>query len=844
METLKPYPKTMSKSRPNKPKPKSDRPGNPSPSEERRPSQSGRGQRSARPRTWRAVNAVANALSDEIEKLQGHRDAIRDLDCKEERDSKSDDDGPDDTGKPPNSGPPGGGGGGPHPPNDPNEPPRDGGGGNNPPGPPAPPNPPNVPVPPVQGSLVVSTSQANRAWMTYDPINMVSTVVPFKLSFREVVRAHYASQDYTPKSHMSARTNVLRWQHIGKYELRVDEMIAIVDEEYLLRAHKFPWWKQISVMIKTAFEEAMWSKKFWFGVVACSIGVGAVLWRKRHKIAITTTTVSLAMWKLLDWKDKSVRIKSRTHLRDYCTGTNDLNMPNIDQGADVKHIDISSQKCELKMVPIGFSFGHDYIWVPRTCCHNELNALVTRQLQPRIPVTQKGKEALRVGRRLVSKHLGRVTITLPKGLWLPTFLSKYPMARREQIVKAMNDCIVTPKVEGFPKIEIMTGKPCGKRKVRFISGFTDGYLGETGPEYYLWQKEMIKSLWSTKAQKTSSKYVYTGAFTADEIGNWFQHYKDLGWVIMLADASKFDSRNKEEVLSELYLFYNNRLSKELYCWLFDSFDKKGKTKFGYVFNVIATVASGRIDTSMGNTLIMFMLLTAIMFILDPKYVEIAQHSALGDDNNTALPYFHHTMDDVMSASLELGHEFEGQIVDSHNYHKLEYCSQWVWQVDHGVSVVGPKIGRLLAKTFVCHKHVPVEYMPAHIKAVLVGFKHYRWLPVFRTVYWRYMEVHKCDARAHYSLNDEYRIQLKEEINVDESVVYQHFFDIYGFDPVELEREIVKLPFAMGDCYEHPLISQMLEIDGVSYEYGQEDYHAWLHNNCEGVIRGLSNWLGF
>lgn len=715
---------------------------------------------------------------------------------------------------------------------------------------PAPPPPPPSPVGALMGGAQVgNNSVAGKKWTQYRILNSTQMVPTGKLTFRDWARAFFAAHGYSEKTHAAARGQMMKWRQIGQFTDDIDAMIAIVDDEYLKCNTTLTFWQRLRAWFNGFIERIVWSKGFWMGIGCVAsgfIGFAAYHRKKLKQAGLILSFGGIIVKGVMMMSAKNpIQTTRRKCYMDFCTGTDETNAPNVDNGAGYRLPDGMNTKCASRTFPIGFSFGYDYIWTPRNCVHNELNALVTRQLQPRIPVTTAGKQALIAARITLERFLVKVSINEPRMHWMPLFLQKYPLARRAQIIKAMvNGIVPSPMVKGFPKIEVMTGKKITSRKVRFISGFDDGYLAETGPEYYLWQKAMIKALWSTAADQTTSKYVYTGGMTADQIGNWFQYYKDMGWTFVLSDASKFDSRNKEEVLTELYKVYEKHLSKELYYWLFTTFNKRGKTQQNIHFNVIATVASGRIDTSMGNTLIVFMLLTAIMLLLDPGYLTNAHFSALGDDNNTALPHFRHNIDDVTRASKELGHEFTGAVVTPHEYHKLEYCSQWVWQVDHNTSVLGPKIGRLLAKTFVCHKSVPDDQLVAHTMGVLQGFKNYRWLPVFRTVYERFSQVHPIQGQRYYNDGNPYKIELKTEIDVDEYIVRQHFYDIYGFFPEELEQHIACLDFQMGDCYSHPLIDKMLEIDGVSYEYEIEDYVDWLSRYKGCVLERLSSWLGF
>ncbi len=660
----------------------------------------------------------------------------------------------------------------------------------------------------------------------YLPIERVETKI-VRDPFGEYVEAHFASYGYTSKAWDAARANLYRWKTVSKSKLSIPDCVNIIDQVYMSRTYRLSAWAYVKGWWQDFKYNLTFNKPFIFTSIAVVLGLGGLAIRaKKSRAALAAGFALYRAYKVLAGSKKPlIKTKSVTKLMDFCTNHPLTNEQKVDEGAEVKMCPESHVRCKSKPLNVGFSFGIDYIWIPRNCTHNEMNALVTRQLQPRIPVTEEGKEALYVARGVVAEFLGHNDVVEHKREdWLEEFLRKYPQTRREQIRRSLeNTMIIDPRVSGFPKIEVMTGKPVHQRKVRFISGFSDGYLAETGPEYYLWQKAMIKRLWDASFGAITQKFVYTGGMLADQIGAWFQLRKDQGWTILLLDMSKFDSRNKEEILELLYSYYRTQFTDELYDYLEQTFHKFGKTKSGIQFNVNGTVASGRIDTSFGNTIIVFMCAVAIMHMLDWRYLEQLEVSALGDDNNLALPEFRHTIEDVKRVSAHIGHEADGMIVDPSNYHLLEYCSQRVWQITPFTSCLGPKVGRVLAKTFVCHKHVPDHRLLEHIAGVMIGFKHYLWVPVFRAVYTRFFEVYpKVAPKRYYGDDNPYRIVLKEDVEVDDESVLDQFEQIYGFRAEDLENEIMTLDFKMGDCYSSPMIDIINKIDGVSYDFEQRD----------------------
>lgn len=628
----------------------------------------------------------------------------------------------------------------------------------------------------------------------------------------DYILAHFVAFGYDAKSLKICLTKLPMWLHMGKIDMTMYNAIQEVYRVYSARRSRLSWsqwleglWNDYCYNLPNS-----WLARVVSGALAA---IGVVCFVKKPK----TSMVAIGILGLLWWKKRQKPedgcMRKQLVIIDHCTGTS--RVPDIDDEAEVELGSCTRWKCIPREFHVGFSFGVEYAWVPRGCTHNELNALVTRQLQRRLPFDPvEGMRALNFATSLLNKLLPRAEINHPQNSWLDLFLQKYPKNRREAIRREWeNNQYLDARVKGFPKIEVMVGKSVPDRKVRFISGFTDGYLAETGPEYYLWQKAMCDQWWSG-VEKTLRRLVYTGGMSAEEVGDWFAERIARGLMFWLLDMKKFDSRNKSVILAALNEFYKGRITKELLKRLNQSFHKHGSTPSGIKFTVEATMASGRIDTSMGNTIMVFLIVMAIMYMLElPEY----DLSALGDDNNSALPENDIPMQRIQEKATLLGHEVEGIIIKPHEYHLIEYCSQRLWNTGSRY-VLGPKIGRLLTKTFICHKNVRLSDLEDHIAGVLTGFKHYRWLPVFRVVYDVWFANHpNAKIRPCYKDSNPHRMRLTTDIEVDPYVVDEQFQLVYGFDPWVLEAEIRQWTFPLGACYTHPLIDKLLEVDGVSYE---------------------------
>lgn len=659
--------------------------------------------------------------------------------------------------------------------------------------------------------------------------------------FYSLVLVHFLTKGATPNSHREALRMMFSWGHQIKGRILHTDQIEIINHVY--KTLLSSWWFTVRCWLRWLVPHLIYLALFF--VVELVIETSFAphsdgKWWKLHYDSIwTSLTVLYFIYNVQrKFRRRGIHVSRVKHLRDYCTkqkwvndsltgklvgGRNSICVP-IDEGATVELPDVSKLKCVCKQFHVGFSFGLDYVWIPRNCWHNELNALVTRQLQPRLPFDpQSGFEHMEAAFECLVSHIPPLHAPIDSPETTESFLNKYPVTRRAQIAKELDKVgILDIRVSGFSKIEVMTGKPIAKRKVRFISGFSDGYLAETGPTYYHWQKQMIRTYW---LHNEWGKYTYTGGFTSDRVAAWFATFINRGYTFLLLDFGKFDSRNKTEVMNYLYRYYAQCFPPELYHKLLQTFNKCGTTKYGIKFSVEATVASGRIDTSMGNTLLSFLLITAVLHALDPNYVDEAYISALGDDNNTAMPEFHHTLEDIKQAGALFGHELDGLIIGPEEYHKIEYCNHRLWNVAPGRWTMAPKIGRLLSKTFITHRHVPDHLLQKHFNGVMLGFDAVRWMPVFRAVYETWMERHGRTGQRYYSDSYDGKQALVGQTDIDDGMVYDQFQRIYGFDPTELEHELTQLDYKLGSSYHHPLVDLILEADGVSYKYEFGDHVA-------------------
>lgn len=638
-----------------------------------------------------------------------------------------------------------------------------------------------------------------------------------KLQIEDLALFHYNAYGYSYKARNAVNIKLPTWARITGI-VSASETILRANKVFYNRQRFTDHWAEIKGLMYDFDYANPWWKLLAGVYTVAGLADWMMFFPRSFIIATTAVTTGLIYW--------FNRGKTKTQLvqplvKDYCTGVTERSSYVLDKNSKLKWPVANKWQCKARYFPVGFTFGLPWIWIPRNCTHNEANSLITRQLQPRIEVTDQGEWMWENGLNILKRLLPQISPPTADEETMQTyFLEKYPLAQRTRIAHSLDYKLeVDDKVGAFPKIEVMTGKPEAKRKVRCISGFDEGFLLRTGPEFYWYQKVFCSTYWATQEQRLTTVLLYTGAMRADEIGGWFSTYMSLGWNFLLMDFGKFDSRNKHKAWETMCEYFGPSMTNGWNTMIKGIMDKRGRTRSGITFSVEGTTPSGWIGTSLGNTIIVFIVLTAIFHEMgvDQYYV-----SALGDDNNTATPE-DVSITRVTQLALEMGHELEGMWVTPETYHLAEYCSNRVWETSPGNHVLGMKIGRVLAKTFVCHKHVPDDCIESHIAGVLLGFKQYRWIPVFGAVYQRWFECHpNVVPRKYYAEKNPYQITLTNEIPVDRGTVDEFFRMVYGFDPDILEKWILQLDFPIGAVFQHPLMDEIMRIDGVAYDMGIED----------------------
>jgi len=681
---------------------------------------------------------------------------------------------------------------------------------------------------PVDGSIVHSTITAILPTdvdynVEYMPQREEVKVTSVFGGVKARAMAHFGVVGHSEKTLSAALAKATLWMDREGLKLTEDNVKKTHDIIFSVYASRYTvgtWFDRVKLAIYDYWLSCIGSTKWWLGMgTLAGVGVGIGLWMFGlggiTVAGLTVAGISFVLRRHLEQND--LIEEDCEYISDYCTETVDV--PEICEGAKVQTP--SEFKCQECKFAVGFTICPTDIWIPRLCTHNELNALCYRQLLPAIGTPDGRETAWKTGLHRLTKDLPLVleeNKDTPEEK-LSQFLEKYPLNRRKQIeagyIKVngtyhIGECIT----KAFVKREWLVGKVLEKRNPRLISGKTDEYLAETGPDYYHMMKHVCKTYWSTVELAIKQSYIYTGGMTGDMIGAVFTHFVERGWQVIEADYSRYDGHNEVEALNAEMQYYGNVLDPEVIRVLRRQLRTMGRTASGITFKVDGKVASGVINTSFGNTVRGFMIVASYAATRNMPKEEYCVMQ-LGDDNiifvkdieRFDLPKF-------CEHATTMGHKIEA--IYRPDPELAEYCSMRFWNIGSGY-VLGPKPGRILAKTFVCHDaSLTKSDMEAYCVEIARGFKNYRWVPVMGPVVNKLIaKTAKMSPAARKALtSNPYKVTLKEPIEVDWSSVYSQFTKIYGIDPRPIEELLANTDLKMGKAYLHPTLRHIAEVDGA------------------------------
>jgi len=408
------------------------------------------------------------------------------------------------------------------------------------------------------------------------------------------------------------------------------------------------------------------------------------------------------------------------------------------------------------------------------------------------------------------------------GIVVPTSFEEwnadYPAGQREinrqarETARRTGIVGVERKVKAFIKVErlpLLIEKVAEKSlKPRLIQGRHPEVTASSGPTFHALGK-LLRNVWDIEGH---TKVVYATGTTAEKIGRWYEDCVKQGLCPWPTDAAVWDASvgpgpHLSERADLLALGVNQATRKVLEQ---RETGRDGSTPHGIKYRLWWQVCSGDGDTSFGNTLAM-----------GKVWLWCTQHIpcrvAVNGDN--ALPMLPLGIDPELVDRLLLTFRAYGFTIATetlnHTHFDGEMCSGRLWAV--GTSYVyGPKIGRVLAKTFWAIDPPRTEKKRrAWLRGVGMGLRrNTAFVPVLRVIISRILDETKDVGAVPVDRDEPWKIHAEEDHEATSETIEQfcYLYSCTRLDLVALEDWLRQLPTMFRARLDHPLLNRVIETD--------------------------------
>jgi len=373
---------------------------------------------------------------------------------------------------------------------------------------------------------------------------------------------------------------------------------------------------------------------------------------------------------------------------------------------------------------------------------------------------------------------------------------------------------------------------------RLIQGRSPVYQVVTGPTTYAWSK-YLAWLWSPECAiynfvhmdddplgrrvtpkpddpRPRTNIIYISGLNAEQLGAAVEKSIDYlsmrGHVVHSeSDASRFDARTGGEAVECKNRPYRRFKAKPAVRKLLAREVSIGHTRHGVSYTMTYTIKSGEGDTSSGDSNINGTLSKGVAELADIPDADWITFVA-GDDNYTIMLGRHapkHADINVRVWTLA-GYRIEQLYV--HSLYDVEFCSGRFYPTNDGI-VFGPKIGRIIAKSFHSRTQYNDHMGRRWLRAVAQGLhKDTHFIPVLRVIIRKTIEL----------TDDVQAIEIRPEEKIHASAVHHasmetfemlsHLYDLSVAQIAELEAwldvKIKSLPCTIS----HPYLDKIIERD--------------------------------
>jgi hypothetical protein len=253
------------------------------------------------------------------------------------------------------------------------------------------------------------------------------------------------------------------------------------------------------------------------------------------------------------------------------------------------------------------------------------------------------------------------------------------------------------KLKSFSKMEMLLNSSMTEYKEsdpRLIQGGQDEYNVMCGPWVWAFSKALAK-VWGC-----NNPIFYTAGSTAEVVGQWFgvTGHNNVRYKVSETDFSRYDStQSRSKLLRTVRVMRRFGVPPEI-CRLMTLACKRiGATNNGICYGIDGTMASGRPETSCGNSLnngfdTLLNLQLQNSEIPFRSLVAAVRLAVLGDDNVLIREATLAPLSSICYANAGL----KSELIERPNSFDATFCSSRFWPTDTGI-VLGPKPSRVIAK---------------------------------------------------------------------------------------------------------------------------------------------------
>lgn len=386
-------------------------------------------------------------------------------------------------------------------------------------------------------------------------------------------------------------------------------------------------------------------------------------------------------------------------------------------GQSIRHPNIRVLKDGQDTKPTYLSrlFCHSGGWAVRVygnCIHNQYRALAERHITDRTYIGFDRKEFLKASREPINRLLQKIDWTSVKMSSTGEIVREYTGGKRKIYERAEREVKRVSYDKSWHKVRMFV-KP-DKHDICKIKEKVPRAIQYRKPEFNLRLAQYLRPL-----EKKLFSYVEedgTRVFAkcrnlqerAQDILDIFATFKDP--IVLSTDHSKFDSFVNVDHLRMLHRFYLKVFkSKQLQSLLSRQINNRGFSIQGLKYKVRGTRMSGDYDTSLGNCILNYVVLTAWLakcgirgkvYIDGDDAVVVIERSDL---NKIDKSYF-----------CKLGFETKVEIESTYNF---EFCQSKLIRSQPPIMARDPR--KVISNLQVCLKRYSPSQWPALLQGKLV-----------------------------------------------------------------------------------------------------------------------------